>query len=202
MIATAQEARLGAKAPLELVGQNVDPNLPEKRWHALLNEIQMALYQHPVNTEREASGVPVINSVWLWGGGRLPGAAASEWLSVSGGDPVALGLAKLSGARPGAPCAGAQEWLARAPADGRHLVVLDAPRAPRALGDAEGLARALQTLEERWFAPLLAALKADRVGMVTLHAPEAGLSFETIRGDLRRFWRRPRPLSAYAAQAS
>jgi hypothetical protein len=202
VIATAQDARVGAKAPLELVGQNVDPNLPEKRWHALLNEIQMALYQHPVNTEREASGVPVINSVWLWGGGRLPGAAASEWLSVSGGDPVALGLAKLSGARPGAPCAGAQEWLARAPADGRHLVVLDAPRAPRALGDAEGLARALQTLEERWFAPLLAALKADRVGMVTLHAPEAGLSFETIRGDLRRFWRRPRPLSAYAAQAS
>src|SRR5689334_10324271 len=34
VIAAAEDARLGSKAPLELVGQNVDPNLPEKRWHA------------------------------------------------------------------------------------------------------------------------------------------------------------------------
>lgn len=202
VIATAEESRLGSKAPLELVGQNVDPNLPEKRWHALLNEIQMALYQHPVNTVREASGEPAVNSVWLWGGGRLPGAATSEWLSVSATDPVALGLARLAGTRHGAARAGAEEWLDGAPADGRHLIVLDAPRAPRALGDAEGLARALRTLEQRWFAPLLAALKAHRVGMLTLHAPESGVAFETIRGDLRRFWRRPRPLSAYASTAS
>jgi hypothetical protein len=199
VIATADETPLGAKAPLELVGQNVDSNLPGKRWHALLNEIQMALYQHPVNTEREARGEPVVNSVWLWGGGRLPRAAASRWKSVAASDPVALGLARLSGARHGLARASADEWLDGAPADGRHLVVLDAARAPRALGDAAGLARALHALEERWFAPLLSALRSERIGMVTLHAPEAGLSFETIRGDLRRFWRRPRPLSAYAS---
>jgi hypothetical protein len=34
--------------------------------------------------------------------------------------------------------------------------------------------------------------------MVTLHVPEAGASFETIRGDLRRFWRRARALESYA----
>ena len=202
VIATAEDARLGSKAPLELVGQNVDPNLPEKRWHALLNEIQMALYQHPVNTEREARSEPVVNSVWLWGGGRLPGGVSTDWRSVSASDPVALGLARVAGARYGAARASAEEWLDGAPGDGRHLFVLDSPRAPRALGDAEGLARALRTLEERWCAPLLAALKAGRVGMVTLHAPEAGLSFETTRGDLRCFWRRPRPLSAYAAPAT
>jgi hypothetical protein len=33
--------------------------------------------------------------------------------------------------------------------------------------------------------------------MITLHAPEAGRAFETIRGDLRRFWRRRRPLGDY-----
>ena len=60
-------------------------------------------------------------------------------------------------------------------------------------GDAE-------TLEAHWCAPLLAALRAGRIGMLTLHAPESGVSFETVRGDLRRFWRRPRPLAAYAAR--
>jgi hypothetical protein len=44
---------------------------------------------------------------------------------------------------------------------------------------------------------LLEALRSDRVGMVTVHAPDSGRSYETVRGDLRRFWRRSRPLAAY-----
>jgi hypothetical protein len=66
--------------------------------------------------------------------------------------------------------------------------VLDARQAP------------LESLERDWFAPLLAALRADRAGMVTVHVPDAAeqVSCETIRGDLRRFWRRPKPLENYA----
>jgi len=196
VLETASAAELHSKPPLELAGQNVDPNLPERGWHALLNEMQMAMYQHPVNTEREERGQPVANSVWLWGGGRLPAAARAPWQSVSAHDPVALGLARVAGASAGAPGAGAQAWLERAPEAGRHLIVLDALRAARALGDPAAMADGLRALEERWFAPLLDALRAERIGMVTLHAPEAGLAFETIRGDLRRFWRRPRPLDS------
>jgi hypothetical protein len=196
VLETDGEAELHSKPPLELAGENVDPNLPGKHWHALLNEIQMAMYQHPVNSEREERAAPVVNSVWLWGGGRLPAAARAAWQSVSAEDPVALGLARLAGAQAGAPGAGAQAWLGRAPDAGRHLVVLDALRTARALGDRDAMAKDLRALEERWFAPLLAALRAERIGMVTVHAPEAGLAFETVRGDLRRFWRRPRPLGS------
>jgi len=44
------------------------------------------------------------------------------------------------------------------------------------------------------------ALRAGRIGMVTVHVPDSpdGASFETIRGDLRRFWRRPKALGHYA----
>jgi len=46
--------------------------------------------------------------------------------------------------------------------------------------------------------PGVAALRAGRIGMVTVHVPDGlGASFETIRGDLRRFWRRPRALERY-----
>ena len=159
----------------------------------------MALYQHPVNTAREGRGDPVVNSVWLWGAGRLPAGAAGPWQSVSAEDPVALGLARLAGVRHRTPGTGAREWLERAPEDGRHLLLLDALRGAHAFGDLDALERRLQALEERWFAPLLEALKSGRIGMVTLHVPEAAASFETARGDLRRFWRRPRPLASYRA---
>ena len=190
---------LHARPPIELAGRDIDAELPDKRFHALLNEIQMALYQHAVNTAREARGEPVVNGVWLWGAGPLPAAAAGPWQSVSASDPAALGLAKLAGMRHHAPATGAAAWLERAPADGRHLVVLDVLRGAQALGDAAALAARLQALEEGWFAPLLAALRAGRIGMLTVRVPDAGLSFETVRGDLHRFWRRPRPLSSYAA---
>ena len=50
--------------------------------------------------------------------------------------------------------------------------------------------------------PLLAALRSGHIDVITVHVPDASVSFETIRGDLRRFWRRPRPLAAYARDAA
>jgi hypothetical protein len=98
--------------------------------------------------------------------------------------------------------ASAEPWLARLPEDGRHLAVLDALRAPAALEQHAAVEEGIAALERLWFAPLLAALRAERIGMVTLHVPDAGRSFETIRSDLRRIWRRPRRLAHYAPEAA
>ena len=193
-----EEAGASAQAPIELAGANIDPHLPPKLWHPLLTELQMALYGHPVNTAREARGAPVVNSLWLWGAGKLPAAATGPWQSVSAEDPVALGLARLAGMRHRSPGTGAEEWLARAPEEGRHLVLLEDLRGARALGDFDAFQQRLAALEAGWFAPLLAALKAGRIGMATVRVPDAGLSFETVRGDLHRFWRRPRQLLTYS----
>jgi hypothetical protein len=192
-----EDEGFGSSPPVELAGANIDPHLPPKRWHLLLTELQMALYDHPANTARERRGEPVVNSVWLWGAGRLPPAASGPWQSVSAGEPVAVGLARLAGMRQRPIGAGAVDWLERAPDEGRHLLVVDALRAARASGDAVAHGRRLLELESNWFAPLLAALKAGRVGMLTIHVPDTGSSFEVARGDLRRFWRRARPLETY-----
>lgn len=164
----------------EVAGLDVDTHMPDAPWPALLNEIQMALHEHPVNEVRE---MPV-NSVWLWGPGELPDAVAADWRSLTADEPVALGLARLAGISHRAPPRSAAAWLESAvPQDGRHLVVL------------EGTAAAL---EAAWFAPLLDALRGGRVGMLSIHVPDAGLSFEVARTDLRRFWRRARPLADHA----
>lgn len=196
------DAAIDGRSPLELAGQDVDANLPAgadaARWHATLNEVQMLLHDHPVNEARE---VP-LNSLWFWGAGRLPQEAEGPWQSVTADDPVALGLAKLAGLRHRALPAGAGDWLERLPETGRQLVVLDALAAAAALRDGEAHAARLGAMEADWFAPLLAALKSGRIGMVTVHLPDAGLSIETVRGDLRRFWRRPRPVAAYGTRAA
>jgi hypothetical protein len=163
-----------------------------------LTEIQMLLHEHPVNAAREARGEPAINSLWLWGQGRAS-KATSRWASVLADEPIAMGLALLARTRYRSLPAGADAWLQGATAQGRHLIVLDGLRAPAALQDAQQHGERLAGLERDWFAPLVAALRAGRVGMVTLHVPGGGeaVSFEAIRGDLRRIWRLRKPIGHY-----
>jgi hypothetical protein len=163
------------------------PELP-KAAAPFVNEAQMVLHAHPVNEAREARGEPAVNSLWIWGGGAAPRAARSVWQSVAADDPAIRGAARLAGTRHRALPRSATEWLERLPQDGRQLAVLDPARTP------------LDELERSWFAPLLAALRAGRVGMVTIHVPDGAeaVSFETIRGDLRRLWRLAKPIKNYA----
>ncbi|MFN2645853.1 MAG: hypothetical protein ABR570_12735 [Burkholderiales bacterium] len=189
--------------PLALAGRDVATALPSaaaSAVHQLLNEAQMVLHSLAVNEAREARGEPPVNSLWFWGAGAAPGGASAPWQSLSAADPVALGLARASGIRARAAAAGAEAWLDRLPQEGRHLAVLDELRVPLALSEAGEYQDALARLERDWFAPLLARLREGRIGMVTIYVPDAGecVAVETIRGDLRRFWRRPKALERYA----
>lgn len=198
------EVDIRADSPLELSGRDVELARPAAAGasfsHRILNEAQMVLHTHPVNEAREARGEPAINSVWLWGAGRAAKVQSERWQSVSADDPLALGLARAAGVRHRPLGRSAAEWLERMPEDGRHLLVLDALRVPRALGATGEYQDAVAAIEKDWAAPLLAALRAGRVGMVSIHVPDAAdcAAYETIRGDLRRFWRRPKPLESYS----
>src|SRR5262249_51775859 len=57
-------------------GQDIDawiPRAPEAApLRRLQNEMQMLLYTHALNDERQARGLPPVNSVWVSGSGALP----------------------------------------------------------------------------------------------------------------------------------
>jgi len=178
------------------------PSGPQGRhWRAVLNEIQMCLHDHPVNQAREARGALVLNGVWLWGAGRLTEPPTTAYQRVVADDPLARGLALAAGRRHDPLPDSAREWLASGDRSGIEAIVLDALRVPAAYGDMAAWQARLAALERDWFAPLLSALRAGRIGMLTLHSPNATRthSAETTRQDLRYFWRRRRPLEAYAA---
>jgi hypothetical protein len=173
------------------------------RCDAIANEIQMVLHDHGVNEARAARSALPVNAVWLWGGGRLRGPATRAFGRVSSGVPLAAGLALASGGAVMPLPETGEHWLRTAAHEGVELIVLDHLRAAAGYGDATAWAERLAALERDWFAPLLVALRSGRIGMVTLHVmgPGGALDVETTRQDLRFFWRRPRPLAAYATTA-
>ena len=70
--------------------QGIDENADEH--HRLLSEIQMSLYEHEVNVNRAAAGLPEVNSLWIWGGGRAPEVVAKPIFPLFGGDPLFKGF--------------------------------------------------------------------------------------------------------------
>jgi hypothetical protein len=188
----------------QAAGRSIDALLPRgadsASWRARLNEIQMLLHGHAVNEAREAAGELPINSVWLWGGGNIADAVQGRFNAVWSGDPFAAGLAQAAriATRP-LPEDAAQLFRA-SPGEGLNLILLDRLRASAQYGDAHAWRESLAQLERDWFAPLLEALRRERIGMLSVHAlgPGGVISVETTGGDLRRFWRRPKPLADYA----
>lgn len=79
-------AHLATASPDRVIGRNVDPWLPPSRdarlWRRLQNEVQMRLYTHPINAEREARGALPVNSLWLSGCGARQAAALPTDLTV------------------------------------------------------------------------------------------------------------------------
>ncbi|CAB3642030.1 hypothetical protein [Achromobacter pestifer] len=60
-------------SPLVVAGQRLNDwwrqDTETRPWRRLLNEIQMAWHEHPVNDDRAARGVAPVNALWLYGGG-------------------------------------------------------------------------------------------------------------------------------------
>ncbi|WP_053096241.1 phosphoglycerate mutase [Frateuria defendens] len=88
-------------APEQALGEHLLQHLPHgpggRRWRLLLTEAQVLLHQHPLNAERRARGQPPVNSLWLWGGGRLPHRVGSTLAGVVGDDPLLCALAAHAG---------------------------------------------------------------------------------------------------------
>ena len=84
-----------ASASLDRVaGRNIKNWLPRGhsaiRLQRLQAEMQMLLYTHPVNDQRVARGVPVVNSFWLSGTGALEPSPGQPAIATPGALPSTL----------------------------------------------------------------------------------------------------------------
>lgn len=75
-------------SPALVAGQRLNAwwnqDLASRPWRRLLNDIQMAWHEHPVNEARMARGVAPVNALWLYGGAQAwpqPTPSADEVLT-------------------------------------------------------------------------------------------------------------------------
>lgn len=92
---------IGGDSPEEVLGAYIDTALPQgeagratRRW---LNELQMALHDHPLNRARRERGLPEVNSLWLHGDGAAPSSLSARVDAVWSQDALVLGCADLAG---------------------------------------------------------------------------------------------------------
>lgn len=180
------------------VGRDVHALLPDgaerQGWHTCLSELQILLHTSAVNAEREARGRRPANSVWFWGGGRLPQLGAVGWTGVWSSEPLASGLARLAGLPAATLPRGAREWLDQSDTGSDGLLVLDQLASLRLQGGMTGWHSALPDLDRDWITPLMAAVHAGQLASLTLLS-DTGPVFRYQRVHRWRFWRRRLALS-------
>lgn len=198
-LSTPAAAQFSAPSPMALAGRDIQDHLPEgddaKAWHTTLNEVQILLHTSGINSEREARGLPSVNSLWFWGGGRLPALAAAGWERIWAQEPMVIGMAMLAQC-PLAVCpATAADWLVENSAPGNYLVVLESLRAAAAYCDVEAWSAAVAAMDSAWMAPLAGAVRAGDLAELTIVGD--GRGFRYTRAATRRWWRRRQRLDHY-----
>jgi hypothetical protein len=184
------EAKALATTPFEqILGKSILEHLPQGEdaplLEALLAEIQMSLFAHPVNVKRRAQGLPTIDSLWVYGNGQLPATLDWPWQQTYADDAAILGLAKAAGkAEAKLPLSAAEIINAKQTV----LVVYEPLRAALAQGNASLWQQALQDLESNWLKPAVQALRQNQLQQLELVF--ADKHYQLTRGQLWRFWRR------------
>ncbi|MFZ1325255.1 MAG: hypothetical protein WAT67_04405 [Candidatus Contendobacter sp.] len=196
----ADDPQLRTRPLVEAMGRDINPLLPcgpgQGRWHRLLTETQMLFYSHPLNQAREQQGRPLINGLWLWGGGVGPVRVASPAGACYADDPLARGLAQLSGMVLHPAPEQAEAWR-HASAGADSLVVLEPARYDPADDDPPTWTEHVTALERDWFAPCRRWLQTGQLPTLRLQ-PGDGWTYTVTPAARRRFWRRPQPLMAAA----
>lgn len=147
-------------------------------YHNLRSEVEMALHDHEINRNREAAGMPPINSLWLWGGGFPPEQQTEVRPPLYANEPLLKG-----------------SWLSKAGVvsawPGSIAACLDASVggfvavASQSAGDDAWLGACLHELRN--------ALRSGQLSALTLLFDD-GYTAELRRADAWRFWRRTAPL--------
>jgi hypothetical protein len=188
-----------AMEPARCVGTSIAAGLPRSpELRRLGAEIELWLYEHPVNRLRSNAGELPVTSLWIWGGGTLecaPSVAAGlAGACAYGRDPYLEGLWCARGARV-EPLPERIEDLAAAPAKGSVILVElgELLAADRTAGVGDALAR----LDARWIAPAADMLAHGAWHSLTIIANDRCLILGRHDG-LKRWRRACRGLAALA----
>ena len=179
--------------PQQVIGLETTSYMPRgagaAKWNRLLNEMQMLMFEHPVNQAREQRGELAANSVWLSGGGVLPqmgGSQAAERVCMLGDTPLIKGLNLLR-----------QMPSHGMPQNAQQLLNYDADSTWLVINKNAGMEN-----EGAWLAPLLHSVKRGELIQLTLFFEQPGhlVKLQVSPRDTWKFWRKSLPLTDFLPQ--
>ncbi len=188
-------------------GKNIHDFMPTgeaaHKWRQRMNEMQMLLFEHPVNVARESRRELPINSVWFWGGGVMPQNTSGDFTQMIADDIFAQSLARAAQIEiqllPENPQTMLQAIAKPNKENNKNLILINKLHNIMLYGDITKWRDAQEQIDAKWFVPLLASLKSGAINSLTLidpsnHKPR---EFVITPGSLRKFWRRAKPLATY-----
>jgi hypothetical protein len=175
----------------QVIGRDTRPYMPngaDAAWAAqLTNEIQMLLFEHPINQAREARGELAMNSIWLSGTGTLPEMPNTKAnKSIYADDAFAKGLAKQS-----------QLPLFALPPSIDQLLAHIKMRKQNTAETILWLDRA--KTQHDWFTEILQLLSKGKLKQIILYFELSGkvLELTLSHWDTWIFWRKCKPIADY-----
>ena len=181
-------------------GRNIRPYLPagpdSSGWLRLTNEIQMLLHDCEMNSEREQRGILPINSLWFWGIGELPEILPRTWTRLYSNDPVAQGLAMLSGTEFAQLPSGFSEVANNGDSGGNVLVACKDALSSSKKQDINIWLDSLEQMEQHWFGPILDAIRQKSLHELVIITD--GHEFTINRYSFLRIWRRQKSIIDHA----
>jgi hypothetical protein len=172
---------------LSVVGRKADPFIQQSRdnleWYKLTNEIQMFMHSHEVNQKRLQEGLPVINSLWFWGGGEVSAPSGTN-IRIYCDDFLVNAFLTRAGLMPQDP----QEVIERNFC--QHNIYLDL-RLLRALKGEQGydIHSIIENIESSIFQPLVSSVRSGGLKLRLRVGHE--FDFELSRLSPIRFWSKP-----------
>lgn len=192
------QANFKTHALYDVIGRNVNHFMPTGEdasvWKRFMNEAQMLLHMSDVNQQREARGHLPVNSIWLWGEGRLSGyvrdSSQSAFDVVMSNNHSVLGMAKLHSLEHSSLPETFSDAVLETGKTGHALLVLDALLSSLHYEDIAEWQQQLCRLDQQWLQPLLKYCLQHKI-MLDLY-PCNSVRYHMQSRQRYRFWRRAR----------
>lgn len=183
------------KVAYQSVNEHYPTGNAAQYWRQLINETQMLFYTHPCNEARREKGWPEINSVWVWGEGKIkPEKILRRTDAAIWSNHVYLrGMANLTGAQSKPSPKDYQAWLQYQKSISsseitKHFIYLDDVVESLDQLQLSEWIDLLESLESDWFAPLLGDLKQGGIDSLLLDLGQETRTHLKPQ-HLKRFWR-------------
>lgn len=180
-----------------VIGRDIQEYMPSgddaATWNRLMNEIQMQLHNADINRLRAERGELPVNSLWLWGSGKIPDLLSRCWTRVYSDDNNTMGLCMLSNT-PCLPLPGSASEIFDGDNQNAEVLVVMSDFQTTMLQRGQARQRLLN-FEKNWCSSFLEGFSNGGLKSIRLLTRDTEFHFQ--KSDMWKFWKKTKSFNTY-----